>query len=459
MADSNTIGGPGAPVNITFTQFGSSYAANYSDSLAAGVNAVLSGGGTVTTVSAGSSSAFFPEVPAGQTAIYSLVPTTVQGTTSQDFTIATAGYVLDTIGGSVIITDAAAGDSILVSADNPATTVNTFGGDNLVVFIDGNNVFNGDSVSANTLGGDTVVGGTGNDTINTGYGSTTVNSGTGYDIITLNDTGSSTTYNDAVFLDTGFAKVVADGSGDYVVATTEGQTIEGGAAETSADNLTVVLLPNSDGTISGDDSVTGAAGYLTVGDESSDNTITGGTGGLTFIGAVGITADINIGSGYGLLFGNSGDSITLGAVTGDTGGAAVFVAGLGNETLNAAASTANVTIFGGSDSTGTDVLTAGSGTDLLVAGLGTETLTGGAGTDTFLIDSVGAAGASLTIGDFVGNDVLALNYSASDISSALAGGAVDSDGNFVITFADTSTTVTFTGITSASELTGHIITF
>jgi Ca2+-binding RTX toxin-like protein len=454
MAVSNTISGGGLTNAITFTQYGSQYAANYSNALEAGVLAAFATGETVTPVSEGGGTAFFPEVKGDVSVppVYLLEPSTVTGLTSQDFTIATAGYVLDTVGGSVVINvDTAGGDSILVSADNPSTTVNSAGSDNLIVFIDGNNLYNGDSSS-----GDTVVGGTGNDTINTGTGSTTVNAGTGYDIIYLNDTVTTSAYQDAAYLDTGHDLVVAQGFGDLVVATTESETVTGGGSEVAGDNLTVVLLPNSDGTANGYDLITGGNAYLTVGDESSDNTIIGGAGGLTFIGGVGITADVSIGTGGGLIFGTDGDSIQAGGA-----GSGVFVAGAGNETLNGALTTGSETLYGAQtpDANATDVLTAGSGTDLLVAGAGSETLTGGAGTDTFLIDAYGSVNATLTIGDFGGNDSVAFgHYSADDVATALANGT-DVNGNFVITFAESSTTITFTGITSASQLDGHIITF
>jgi Ca2+-binding RTX toxin-like protein len=376
---------------------------------------------------------------------------------TQTFDIATSGYVLDTIGGSVAINgDSAGGDSILVTANNPLTTVNTFGSDNLVIFIDGNNYYNG----TGSTGGDTVVGGDGNDTINTGAGNTTVNAGTGYDIIYLNDTGTGA-YNDQVYLDTGHDLVIAQGTGDLVVATTESETIQGGGAEVAGDNLTVVLAPNSDGTANGYDLVNGGNAYLTVGDSSSDNTINGGAGGLTFIGGAGISADVNVGAGFAFIFGNSGDNITLSSETGATGGA-LFVAGAGNETLNGAGTTSNITLYGASQAdsaSANDVLTAGSGTDLLVAGSGLETLTGGSGASTFLIDAYGSENANLTIGDFAGNDSVAFgHYSAADVAAALAGGT-EVNGNFVITFSESSTTVTFTGVTGASQLDGHIITF
>jgi Ca2+-binding RTX toxin-like protein len=456
VAESNTIGGPGQQVNITFTEYGSSYANNYISNIVTALNAILNDGGSVTGVSPNQGDSLLPEAPAEQTPIYLLNPSTVE-VGVQTFDIASSGYVLDTVGGSVAVNGAQeGGDTVLVTANNPFTTVNTFGSDNLVVFIDGNNAYDG----SGSTGGDSVVGGDGNDTIKTGQGSTTVNAGTGYDIIYLNDTGSGA-YNDQAYLDTGHDLVVAQGTGDLVVATTENETIDGGSAEISTDLLTVVLLANSDGTVNGNDLINAGNAATTIFDESSANTISGGNGGLTFIAGAGITATFDIGMGTASLFGAAGDSITLGTETSGTG-SAVFIAGSGNETLNGAGATGAIVLFGATQAdsaTANDLLTAGSGQDTLAAGSGMETLMGGAGSDTFLVDFFGAQGASITIGDFSAADQVAFShYSAQEVQAALQGGQ-DIDGNFVISFAESSTTVTFTGITSASQLDGHIITF
>jgi Ca2+-binding RTX toxin-like protein len=452
-------GGSGAgKINVSFTAVGSSYSLSYVDTLVGAIDNILANGGNTDPIGPDSVNNFFPENQlAGVEPIYKLVPDSIP-VGSQTFDIATAGYVIDTIGGATVInTDSAGGDSILVVGISNSATVNAAGSDNLIVFIDGNNVYNGSATSS----GDTVVGGTGNDTINTGAGNTTVNAGDGYDLIYLNDTGAGA-YNDSAFLDTGRDSVVASGTGDYVLATTEYETVTGGPGETSASNLTVVLLPNSDGTANGYDSITGGAGYLTVLDSSSDNTVNGGAGGLTFIGGVGITATINAGNSTALIFGNSGDNLTLGTVAGDTGGA-LFAAGAGNETLNGAASTGNLALYGASQADSAsayDSLVGGAGNDTLVAGSGTEFLTGGAGSNTFLVDFYGSENANITISDFLaGNDSVAFgHYSQADVQAALAAGQ-DVGGNFVVTFTESSTTVTFTGVTSASQLTGHIITF
>jgi hypothetical protein len=455
------IGGSGAgTINISFTAYGSQYALSYVEALDNAIQGILDangGTGNTTPLLPTNAGAFAQggQAPDSVATIYQLKPGSGQGPFTYDIT--TAGYVIDTISGATTINldSTGAGDSVLVAAINPETTVNSAGTDNLIVFIDGNNTYNG-----GTSTGDTVVGGTGDDTINTGSGNTLVRSGTGHDSITLNDTGPGA-YNDTVFIDSGNNLVIADGTGDYVVATTEGQTIEGGAGEQAGSNLTVLLLPNSDASADGNDLVTGGAGYLTVGDYSDNNTINGGTGGLTFIGAANVIATINAGTSEALIYGNTGDNLTVGDVGGDNGGA-TFYAGTGNETLNGAGATGNLTLYGAAqaDSVGaSDSLVGGSGNNTLVAGAGSETLTGGAGDNTFLIDSVAANNSFLTINDFTSNDTLALNYTQAEIDNALSGGT-EVNGNYLVTFdnANGSTTVTFTN-TTGSALDGHIVTF
>ncbi len=459
MAQANTIGGPGGQIDVQFTAGGSQYSLNYVDTLVGAIDNILNNGGSITQVGPNTSgAAYFPGVQfTDLEPIYLLSPSTVQ-VGVQTFDISTAGYIIDTIGGNVALNgDSAGGDTVIVVGVSPSTTVSTFGADNLIVFVDGNNSYDG----AGSTGGDTVVGGTGNDTITTGAANTTVNAGTGYDIITLNDTGPSA-YNDAVYLDSGHGQVYADGTGDYVVATTEGQTVTGAASPIgSGAALTVVLLPNSDGTANGYDIVNAGGAYTNVIDESSANTINGGTGGLTFIGGADVSATVNVGSSTALIFGNAGDNLTLGNMSGAVGGA-VIVAGGGNETLNGAAANGNLALYGAGQSDGAgavDSLVGGNGNDTLVGGAGTETLVGGAGANTFVVDFYAAENANLTIADFTANDTLAFgHYSAADVAAALAAGQ-DVNGNFVISFDTSSTTVTFTGITSASQLEGHTITF
>jgi len=390
--------------------------------------------------------------PGNSTPVYDLVPNNQGGT--QEFLLPGAGYVLDSIGGPVSVAGyGSGGDTILVAAINARTTIQTFGSNNEVIFVDGNNTFDGSS----TGGNETVVAGTGFDTINTGTGLTTVNSGTGDATIYLNDTAAGA-YNDKVWLDDGHSIVYANGTGDVVVATTEGQTVDGGTNASSV--LTVAILPNSDGTANGNDLINAGAGYTNFIDESSNNTINGGSGGLTFISGASITASINTGDGYSLIFGNAGTSLTLTTQAGDTG-SSTYVAGSGNESLLGGAATASILAFGGQDSTGSDSIATGAGNDTLVAGLGSETLDGGTGSNTFLIDANAAAGANIVLSDFGANlaqdSVGFSGFSASEIQSALDNGT-EVGGNFVIQLSD-STTVTFVGVSGESALNGHIITF
>jgi hypothetical protein len=452
-------GGSGSgTINLSFTASASTYALHYVDTLVGAVQDILNNGGNTDPLAPLGGQVNNPDqgTPDG-TPIYQLVPTTVQAG-PQTFDIVTMGYAIDSVPGAVVIDgDSAGGDSILVAGGGTAAaTVNTYGSDNLVVFVDGNNQFDG-SLSG---GGETVVGGTGEDTIDTGTGNTTVNAGTGTDIIYLNDTGTGGLGDDA-YLDSGNDLVLSNGVDDFVVSTSEGETMVGGATENAADSLTVALLANNDGTPDGNDVVNGGSGALTVFDESSANSINGGSGSLVFVGGIDITATIDAGSGTAALFGAAGDDFTLGDVIGASGGA-VFAAAAGNETLNGASATGNLVLFGASQAYGAgavDWLAGGSGNDTLIAGAGSETLSGGAGENVFLIDLLGAANATLTIADFSGTDSVAFgHFSAADVSSAIANG-VETNAGFVVTFAESSTTVTFANVASASELDGHVITF
>ena len=120
------------------------------------------------------------------TPVFVLVP--VEADSAAAFHIDAAGYVIDSIGGAITVDGAVTGgDSVIVAAINSATTFNAQGSGNSVVFVSGNNTYNGTSLDT---GNDTIVAGSGFDTIITGQGSNTINSGTGDATITLNDTGS-----------------------------------------------------------------------------------------------------------------------------------------------------------------------------------------------------------------------------------------------------------------------------
>jgi Ca2+-binding RTX toxin-like protein len=369
-------------------------------------------------------------------------------------------FLFDAVNGASTITGSAAGSDVLVEGTNAAATFRDQGGNNSLVFVDGNNLYVGDTTAS--AGTDHIVAGSGFDTIDAGYGATTVDSGTGHASITLNDTagGAIGSFTDFAYLDDGASTVYANGLRDAVVATAPGQTVDGGVGTGQYDGI--VLL---DANGAGDDVVNGGAATVALFDDAGGTSVFGGSGLLYFIGGANVSASIVGGGGTTDIYGASGDSVTFASA--DTDGTAVFVAGFGNETLNGALAQGGTVLYGGySDEASVaaainDVLTGGAGNDTLISGAGFETLTGGAGNNAFIIDAnTDGAGAHITITDFgasAGNLVGFENYSASQIENALngattvmgAGGTI----NTVLTLSD-NTQVTFIGV---SSLTGHTV--
>lgn len=416
------------------------------------------GGESITPIVQGNAGALPPGADAA-TPVYNLVPSTADSTGS--FYVGGTGYIVDSIGGTATVNAHGASDSIIVAAVNPATTYNDFGGNNLVVFVDGNNTFNGE---ASDKGGDTVVAGSGFDTINTSAaGATTVNSGTGDATINLNDTKAavaySGTFNDHVWLDDGHATVYANGTADAIVATTEGQTIYGGTLASA--QLAVVLAPNSDATANGNDYVSAGAGTAVVYSDVSNDTIAAGSGTLYYLASSTASVSDTLVAGSGNVYGytGAGDNVS---VTGTGTGSFTFLVGGGAETIDGANSSATQVFYAQADtsSAGSQLLIGGSGTNYFIAGEGSETLTGGAGHNTFFLnDSLTAGSGTITINDFAGGSnnqlVLESGFTQNDVQTLLAGGTASASG-YSVTLSD-GVTINFTGITSGSELQGHII--
>ena len=142
----------------------------------------------------------------------------------------------------------------------------------------------------------------------------------------------------------------------------------------------------------------------------------------------------------------------------------MFLAGTGNETLNAANADGRVNFYGSSDSTSSDSFTGsttgfnyfvtGGNTTTVAGGTvtgGSESLLGGTGTNIFAIADGGQT-AHVTIFDFTaGNDsVNFIGESASQVQTDLANATTDSTG-LTVTLSD-NTTVTFVGLNSVSQL-------
>ena len=382
------------------------------------------------------------------------------GTFGSAYNLTTGGqYTVADVGNSTTVNGSAAGmDSVLATG---AITYNATGNDNQVTFINGANVYNG-----GTATGDTITGGSGLDSINTGTGFSTVFSGSGNTVITLNDTvGSSTNPGGLAYLGDGHSTVDALGAHDVVVAATNGQTIVGGT--NSSSTLTIAIEDNATASGAAGDSIVGGAGTTAIFDAVGGNSIFGGSGTLVFFGGTAATTGSGVvsdsiygGSGPSYLFGASGDSLTF---AGDTsGGVATFIAGTGNETLNAADASGRVNFFGSNDTSSSEsfvgsntgynlFMTGGSASPGTSGTSGSESLVGGTGTNVFGIGD-GGANSHITVFDFAaGNDsVNFLGETSAQVTADLNAATVTSAG-LTVTLSD-NTTVTFVGLNSVSQL-------
>jgi Ca2+-binding RTX toxin-like protein len=347
-------------------------------------------------------------------------------------------YTFDDANGPVtIFGSGGTGDDVLVAGINAATTYDDRGGSNLITFVDGDNTYNGDSTSS--AGFDTIIAGSGFDSIYTGAGSADVFSGEGDALIVLQDTAPAgatsdptsvnlSDYNQFVRLDDGFNTVVMNGVADVVWSDAPDQTIFGG----SGIDVVALVPPTGDSVATGDDTVVGGSGRMSVYDDSNGNVIYGGSGTLIVghdAGIPGIEVTVVAGSGSTVVYGEAGDTISY--LTTDSTGSAIFV-GSSGESVDASGSTGSLT---------------------MVLGTGNETLIGGSGPTMFNANYDSATGltGTITINDFGGSDVFDfVGYTAAQASAIATSGTQTSSG-YQITLTD-GTKVTFAGITSIS---GH----
>jgi hypothetical protein len=340
--------------------------------------------------------------------------------------------------GAVTVTGSGTGDTLLAEGDGSSTTYDDVGGSNDIIFVSGDNTYNGDTSSS--AGSDTIVAGSGSDSIYTGAGAALVYSGTGSALIDMQDTMTagatsdptslnSADYNQFAILDDGTNTVYMNGVADVVIADAPGQVIFGGAG-----NDVIALVPPATAggvyvAAPGNDTVVAGSGLTSVYDDSSNNIVWGEGGTLVVNFANDTEGTVVAGTGTTVVYGSAGDTINY--VTTDSSGSAIFVGSAG-ESVDASGSAGALT---------------------MVLGTGNETLIGGSGPTMFNANYDSATGltGSITINDFGGSDVFNfVDYSAADYQKALATGTVTSAG-YQITLSD-NTTVTFAGVTSIS---GH----
>lgn len=369
---------------------------------------------------------------------------------------ASGGYFIESISGGATIQGSAGGnDNVLVAAVNPRAVYNAVGGANNIIFVSGNNTYNG-GTGATAGNNDTVVAGSGFDTIRAGQGKATIFTGTGNASIYLNDTVAATpgVPNQIVWVHDGRSTVWANGVNDGVGSDWGGQTINGNTG-----TLTVLLGRQTGGDTVGS-TVNGGSGLTAVFDGALNTRINGGSGALAYISLGNSNASIVASTGAVFAFGAAGDNITASNLAGDTA-PVVFVGGAGTERFDGSQVTTTMQLFGLNASSASvaaginTTMIAGSGNDTLFSGSGNETLTGGAGNNLFFIqDAVGTT--NITITDFAasGGNSLSFGFTSAQVQTALNTSQVVS-GNLRLTFGD-GTTVTFVGITNVNDISGKI---
>jgi hypothetical protein len=334
-------------------------------------------------------------------------PTTVRGalnliqeSSSTPYTLTTPGqYTYAAVTSPTQINGSAGMDTVVAGGD---VYYVASGGNNNVDFTDGENIYFGGSA-----GGNTISGGTGDDTINTGLGDDTVFSGTGNGLINLTDHLGS--------------------------------------------DIAVLLAGNTNVNAYGYDTVYASAAF----GASTTGTIFGSTGALTFVaGSSDSTLAVTIvgGSGYTTMFGAAGSDI----VFANSAGAAIFVAGAGNETLNGFNAAGGYAFFGdttpGDSASINDTIIGGAGPDYFATGGGHEFFSAGPGAALFDINDVGK-GTDITIANFGAADFVTFTgLTPAEETSLVQTASTVSNGNLTITLHN-GTQVEFLSTTS---LTGHL---
>ena len=320
-------------------------------------------------------------------------------------------------------------------------------GNDTVSLGDGNDSFG--SWSTDESGDDRIDGGLGNDSLNGGFGNDTVYGGEGDDTLT-GAQGNDTLYGGA-------------GTDSFAITDDhQGDTIFGG--ESAGDN-DIITFANS--------TSTQGVNVTFSGTEAGSYSYQGGaSGSFSEIEAVAAT--------------NNNDTLNAAAATGNVqlfgmAGDDSITGGAGNDTIYFGAG--NDTVFGGAgrdliDDTaqrlefGTNLIDAGGGNDTVMAGGGNDTVFGGAGDDLLMGEAgsdnlSGGVGADSLYGDDgsdtldggAGNDILSggdggdtFLIGGSDGTDTITGGETGSDWDTLI-FANPATqgvNVTFTGTEAGS---------
>ncbi len=302
-------------------------------------------------------------------------------------------YADDSASSGGDLLESGSGNDTLIGGSGNDTFIAGSGNDSITSG-NGNDVIVGGKGSDTIVAGngnDTITGGAGNSTISAGTGADSIFTGSGNDIVSIlggssNDTLVAGNGNDLLDAGTGTGNdLIVGGSGhDTLRANAGNDTIRGGSGDSILDCTT------NGG--SGNDSISAGSGNDTIYASSGSDTIDGGSGSDTIYGGNGANDQIHGGAaGNNLIYGGAGGhNLIYGGGPGDTiyGGAGGYDTIHGG-TASDPNSNTNNQIYGGAGghnlifaSGGGDVVYAGTGgNSTIYGGTGAETLYGGDGQD------------------------------------------------------------------------------
>ena len=295
---------------------------------------------------------------------------------------------------------------------------------------DGDIVDSDDAIIAgHTANDDLIEAGAGNDTVKSGLGNDTIYAGTGDDSV------SASAGNDTIFGEAG---------NDWLVGESGDDVIEGGIGDDLIFGGT------------GNDRIDGGADNDIINGGTGADTLSGGEGADRFVLEAGFGNDTITGGEAGLdndtiwstqgidtttvLTGDEAGTITDGTSTATFSEIEVVNVGAGNDTVDASASDADITVYGNA---GADTITGSTADDVIYGGNDNDTIDGGTGADGI---QGGFGDDTIVLNDNFGDDTIIGDESGETIGDNIDGAGLTQD-----------VTVTFTGAESGTISNGSDI--